>query len=1216
MSASVFSPLHAALDGTHLIEASAGTGKTWNIAALYLRLVAERKLPVEKILVVTFTKAATAELKTRLRARLDTAAAVLETADEWITEQGMDADDALAAACAEDTVFLLPLLQTALAGEDDDPQRARRHLQLRLKAAVADFDRAAVYTIHGFCQRVLQDFAFFCQVPFALALDEEGQQPDRLGDAQDFWRRQVSDNETLAPLVHREQWTPQQQLGELSPFLGRTYLDIRSVAADGDLPQLYRRLDAAWQEALPKLEMAQTTFWQIHPVLNGNIMRKDTYRRRFDTLHQLSGSLKADAQALVEALTHYPSKSQDAPYYVFSVANLTDKTKKGAKQPPTPEQLAAIDIFATVYDLAVEVAALEHNTLLKLRHDLLHYLRQAHALRKQSGPERQFDDLLLDVFNALQQHAPHAHVLAASMAALWPVALIDEFQDTDPLQYAVFRRAFAAEAGDGRALFLVGDPKQAIYNFRGADIFAYLQAAEDAGQRHSLATNRRSHSKLVNSVNALFAREQPFVLEQIAYPPVDAARADSRLQPPRAALTLRWLNEEAEENTADLERRAAAWCADEIVALLNGAAAGQQWLNHSPDRQSPLAAQDIAVLVRRHKDGEIMQRALSERGISSVLLSREPVLASDEARAVYALLQFILQPRRSAMLVFALSGSLFGRTAAQLQALNADEHEMGRWRNLAAEARESWQRFGVYAALQQFLQAEAVERQLLAQGALRPLTNLHQILELLAAENERQQQPESLTEWLGREISAAQTGSGSDNKLLRLESDEHLVKIVTMHASKGLQYPLVFCPFVWRSSDSGRQQWFVVHDGHGNGQLVHKSQLSEDDKQRIRAESLSEDLRLLYVAFTRAEEQLTLYLGSLKNQKGSNALAYLIGAEQQAKDAAAYRQAWQQFIEHSPPDTDFVLLTQPPAAATFSGTTQGRGRFQAASYPPRRFVWPDYTSFTGLLRRRPNQEADEELLPLMDAAEQLAVPSETAQQQPENPPQGITAFPQGAAAGVCLHEVMERLDFSRPLAGQHDTVAAVLEKHGFDAAEWTPIVAETAERVQHTPLAENLSFARLPTGSRSSEMGFVFHAHDFQAQDIRRFLLRQNSLSEALLQVAATLDFRRIQGFINGFIDEVAYTADGRLVLVDYKSNYLGGSQADYHQAALDAAMAEHHYYLQALIYAVAAVRYLHSRHQQPETVSIRYLFLRGLDGQGSGVWHWDIPVSELAAWL
>lgn len=1224
MSETNFQPLNVPLCGTHLIEASAGTGKTWNIAALYTRLVAEEKIPVDKILVVTFTKAATAELKTRLRARLDDALSALQQAAERAEEEGADFDAALAQACGGDAGFLLPLLQRALRAEDDDPERARRRLQWRLKAAVSDFDGAAVYTIHGFCQRVLQDFAFFCQMPFALELDEEGSPHERQTAAQDFWRQRVAHNDLIAPVVYREGLDPQAEGRELAPFLGRPYLAVRPVFAGANggenafdaLASANEGWTAAWLRSLPLLPAAETAFWQIFPNLNGKSFNEAKFKDRFQILNDLSGSLKTKPADVLKVLRHKPSGK--APLCPFAADYLNEKTNQG-KPKPSDGQLADLQVLADLYAAAEALLAAEARALLALRQEMLAYLREAKQARKKSRPERQYDDLLLDVFHALQPAAPHADALARALAANWPVALIDEFQDTDPLQYGVFRRVFADEA-DSRALFLVGDPKQAVYRFRGADIYAYLDAAAGADARHSLAFNRRSHADLIEGINALFARDNPFVLEEITYPAVSAPREQSRLLPERAPLTVRWLNQDGGENSDELQQRAAAWCADEIAALLNGAAAGREQLADGEGGAFRLPAKGIAVLVRKHQEAEMMQRALARRGVQSVLNSHDSVFAGEEARALAALLNFLLHPTRSEHLVFLLSGSLYRYTAQELADLRQDEAAMEGWRLLAAETAEIWPRFGVYAAVQRFLQAEEAEAGMISRRDWRALTNLHQLLELLSVEEAEGRRQEALLQWLAAAIAEAGGRSG-ERAQLRLESDGELVKIVTMHAAKGLQYPIVFCPFVWRNSGGGRkQEWYTARQG-GQTELVHQSQLTKEDKETAEAETLSEDLRLLYVAFTRAEEQLNLYVGSLKKAQGRNALAYLIEAEDVCKKADAYRAAWQEFAARQNGLLEWREGAPPPGL--FRDENRARQTFQAAVYPIRRFHWQSHTSFTALARQHSSETHDhaaeppDTLVPALDEAEQgFRQPEISGGGSGTLPlPQNLAGFPQGAAAGVCLHEVMEELDFGQSIAQQRETVAEVLRRHGFAAEEWTDSAAAVAEQVRRAPLGGGMTFAAVPPKARRSEMGFLFQTDAFKPAAVAAWLAGQK-LPAAMNEAAQRLDFRDVDGFISGFIDELVYTGGGEVYLIDYKSNFLGETLSDYRAAALAEAVAAHHYYLQALIYAVAAVRYLNSRGRQPETVCVRYLFLRGLDGTDNGIWSWDIAVKDLEVWL
>ncbi|WP_029609090.1 exodeoxyribonuclease V subunit beta [Neisseria lactamica] len=1193
-----FDPLTVPIAGTNLIEASAGTGKTYGIAALFTRLIVLEQKNVERVLVVTFTKAATAELKTRLRARLDDVLQVLESKE--IAKLGDDTlSDGIAAYCAEhhegDT-FLPALLKQALQKE------SRTRLIVRLKAAIGQFDNAAIYTIHGFCQRILRDYAFLCQAPFDVELTEEDGNR-LLVPAQDFWRERVSNNPVLAELVFKRKTTPQTVLAQISRYLSRPYLHFRIPQTD--LPQARDTALATWQNICENLTELKETFWRIHPLLNGSVYQKNSFTKLFDTLEQkaLSPDLPFFEADLHERLLKLSSDKLEA------------KLKKGK----SPDEAAFADL-QRLANLARDLDALEEAeeaTMIRLQLDLIEYLNRSLAEMKKTRRERGFDDLLLDVHTALTDN-PHGETLARAVAENWETALIDEFQDTDPLQYEIFQKIFIAQ---NRPLFLVGDPKQAIYSFRGADIYAYLQAAGDARHRYTLSTNYRSHAALIGSIGALFRlKERPFVLENIAYTDVGAARTESRLSPERAAVQIRWLHgEDTEKTNKDaLRRRAADYCADEIAHALNEAAEGR--LNF---KGSPLQSGDIAVLVRTHNEAVMVSAALKKRQVQSVLLSRESVFASPEAAALSALIGFWLEPRRTGTLRFALTSSIFGYNAQQLHDFNQNESEILHWAESARNALDIWQKYGIFAAMQQFSQTHGIETRLLSRNNGRSLTNYFQLLELLAAEDAQNRNPAALHKWLRDQISLAENNS-NDNRAIRLESDEDLVKIVTMHASKGLQYPLVYCPFAWDAQDTGPSDWQILHQSANRTELLAKAQLSEDEQKQYADEEMAERLRLLYVALTRAEEQLNIY-AAYSSDTADNPLAYLIeGLPQDSRETvrrayacekdgiAMLKRNWRRLADNAPSGTNFAFTEDAPPPAVYCGNAGQTAEFAANSIPDRGFRFVRHTSFTALSRHTQTPDGvGEDARPSLDSAE-TSVPAMPSETPPASDGISIHDFPKGTQAGLCLHEILEHFPFDRPAAGQETPIADTLKKYGFEEI-WLPAVAEMAEACRKTPLTGTYSLSDISPEYRCPEMGFTLFTEDFSLKRLRDWFARDDiRLPEVCRAAAETLDFHTVNGFLNGFIDMVCQDPDGNICVIDYKSNYLGADASAYTQQAMDEAVAHHHYYLQALIYAVAAARYFKLRGQPPAAVSVRYLFLRGTDGKGGGVWRWDIDAAAL----
>ena len=1223
--------------GTHLIEASAGTGKTYSIAALFTRLVVLEGWAPENILVVTFTDPATAELKNRLRARLGEALAALQSGE------------------TPDDEFLQHLLAEALAKQE------RGKLILQLQAALSGFDTAAIYTIHGFCLRVLGDYAFLCGVPFELETGP-ADTAARLVAAQDFWREHVADHPQNARIAAQFGITPASVLAEFSGSLKRAFLDYR--LPENRLPQILQGYNAAWQKLQRNVEEIEAVYRRIKPQLNGN-----TFNASIDTL--FTDLRQAAQEGLAQPVLSKPDK-----LLCFEENALRDRIRKN--QHIEEADIAALQPLAVFGRRLAEISDAEQEAAIRLKLECLGYLKNRLAEDKRRSSRRDYDDLLLDVHAALSNsdHPEQAEALAQALAAKWRVALIDEFQDTDPLQYAIFHTAFICQ---GVPVFLVGDPKQAIYGFRGADIHAYLAAAADTApeQSYTLRTNYRSHRDLVNGIGHLFAaRSRPFVLPQIAYPDVQAARADSLLSPvPEAAVAVRWINPSAEDgklpNKDSLRELCADYCSREIAARLNQALSGSLSIGGKHGGGNvPLHPGQIAVLVRTHSEADLVARALKRRGVRSVLLQQQSVFDTPEAEALHALLLFWLAPQETEYLRFVLGGIFYGYTAQDLAELNGNENRLAEWITLAETAAETWQQHGIYTALTRFARQSGLEQHLLHTRNERSFTNFWQLAEILALAAAECASPVALAQWLEMQLKSSKKSKenkndredkGNKEYQLRLESDEDLVKIVTMHAAKGLEYPLVFYPFVWDTSDKLVQDWNIISQNNGRNLLLAKAQLGEEDERQLFAEDLGERLRLLYVALTRAREQLVLYAAPCSNTP-ENTFAYLL-AETGEDDchairshwsslkgqalAEALRQTWLQCIQSAAPGQLQWLEGEPPEA-NYRARDEQQGSYRALVLSERPLQFIRHTSFTGLSRQTlaaeewlpenlladENPAAETERLPENERSEFLRSKSASSELRSDGPspvlPSGqgdlwqieaetaLLAFPAGTNPGICLHSILEQTDFVRPAAEQVASYADILDRHGFESEQWLPAVLEMVEAVRHTPLAENMQLADIPADSRVAEMGFVLPLHDFGLKRLRRWFARPDiGLPENAATHLPQLDFHAVTGFLNGFIDLIAVDENGRVCVIDYKSNHLGNHLADYSQAAMSAAVSEHHYYLQALIYAVAAARYLKQRRALPEYIQVRYLFVRGLNPHGQeGLWCWDIPVSALQEWL
>lgn len=1154
--------------GRSLIEASAGTGKTWTLTTLYARLLLERKLSVAQILVVTYTTAATAELRERIRDRL---AALLE-----VYQQGPGEDE------------LLNQLQARYP--DADSQR-------RVLLAVHGFDEAAIFTIHGFCQRVLQDAAFEVAGDFDSELIQDERE---LLDAllADLWRQQLASAEPLwAAFLAQQRITPRSLRQQLQRHLGKPYLRIEPQT---DQWPGFADLHQRWQQA------AQC--WWQHSA--------DWLKclKAFDGLNQRSyDRAKLDAwQSELDGYFRDPAAIFGNPEGLrrLSRERLLSGTKKGFETPLSP----LADALQDLQNALESALAAAGQRLIALKVRLIEQLDRQLPERKAEQRLLAFDDLLNRLHQALDSE-PGAH-LARTLRSRYPLALIDEFQDTDPVQYAIFRRIY--DAPERADLCFVGDPKQAIYAFRGADLNTYLQARADVTRRYSLATNHRSTPTLITALNRLFQRPMPFAEASLDYPPVAASpRARPTLQLPEelapAALNLLWLSDEP-LSKGSAGQLAASDCACRVAALLEASRAGQACFIEG-DTRTPLRGSDIAILVANHRQAAEVAAQLARHAVPCVRRSKDSVWHSEEARELAAVLAAYAEPGREGLLRHALASRLLGRDSLALAAAQENIRNWDEERESAERYHQLWRQQGFIRAFQLWLDEQQVAERLLALAdGERRLTNLLHLAELLQAESLSRPGLERLLDWLHEQIGSDHHG---DDALLRLESDAERVQIVTIHTAKGLEYPLVFCPYLWDGSLLQRNESISCHADDGTPLLDLGSEQLELHRQRARQERFAERLRLVYVALTRARDRLWVHWGpvdSAVRKDGTlgaeglhtSAMAWLLhGRQQPGQDALA------ELAEHLQQATPEQLLAELRELATtdahialcplLDSAPQGQDG-QRAPQPRHlarcnRELRPAWRigSFSGLTAGRHSEQPDRDL----PASASYGEPGE-----------GFYAFPRGARAGTCLHAILE--DWGRGKAALDQLIEPALSAHGIDAALWSDIARRQLQQVIHSELNEQgLTLAGLHPQRRLPELSFTFPVRQLDMHRLRDLLSDpQNGLEEPFRHAAAHLHFDALDGFLKGFID-LTFEHEGRWYIVDYKSNWLGPDASHYQGERLLQTLAGEHYYLQYLIYLVALRRFLRSRlgDGQDRLGGAYYLFLRAMPDSGL---YFDRPTDVL----
>ncbi|TOE50488.1 exodeoxyribonuclease V subunit beta [Vibrio parahaemolyticus] len=1161
-------PMTFPLHGARLIEASAGTGKTFTIAGLYLRLLlghgsAETRhrvpLTVDQILVVTFTEAATAELRDRIRARIH------------------DARIAFARGQSSD-----PVIQPLLNEFDDHKQAAEILLQ-----AERQMDEAAVYTIHGFCQRMLTQNAFESGSRFnnEFVTDESHLKAQVVAD---YWRRNFYPLPfTLAGEIRQLWSSPSALLSNISNYLTGAPLSLSVPAMKGSLADLHT-------ENLKKIDELKAQWRESQDDFLTLISDSDINKRSY-TKKSLPTWLEAvNAWAATETTGYdYPDKLEK-----FAQNVLLEKTPNGSA--PQHAVFEAIETFLA-NPISLKAPLLAH---------AIEHCRVMLANAKNQKQWLSFDDLLTQLSASID--TDESELLAARIRTLYPVAMIDEFQDTDPLQYSIFSRIYLNNPECG--LFMIGDPKQAIYGFRGADIFTYIKARNQVSAHYTLGTNWRSSADMVQAVNQVFALpDSPFIYDSdIPFLPVKySPNAEKRIwtmggqkQP---ALTY-WLQEADDKPLPKGEylTRMAEATASQIQTILTQAQQGQACLVNG-EKQKAVQAGDIAVLVRTGSEGRMIKQALADQGIASVYLSnRDSVFTSSVAQDLQRLLQAVLTPENDRALRASLASELFALDAASLDALNNDEIVWENAVNEFKEYRKLWVQRGVLPMLRAVISKRHIAERLLEEGASsqgengeRVLTDLMHIGELLQQASNELDSDHGLLRSLAQSISDAENGlGGSDDQIQRLESERNLVQIVTIHKSKGLEYDLVFLPFVFSYREASEAKYYdaandrTVLDITGND-----ASMKQADKER-----LAEDLRLIYVALTRAVYACFIGASPLRNGRSTkeptgvhrSAIGYLIqnGQEGGINDL-------HQGLTKQQDELDGVVVADPPQQLEDKYVAPLEEIHDLSAKELQNPIDRNWriTSYSGLVKQGSHHTEHDATIEITG----FDIDSSEEQDEADlvEPKRSIFTFPRGARPGTFLHSLFEEIEFTQPATTEENTqiILGLMESEQLDE-EWLPILQQLIDTVLATPLdGKSLLLNQKAPSQRLVEMEFLLPIEVLSAPALNRVIQRHDPLSAK----AGDLGFQTVQGMLKGFIDLV-FEHQGKYYVLDWKSNHLGDDVTSYHGEALKSAMADHRYDLQYQIYALALHRFLRSRlanyQYEQHFGGVYYLFLRGMDGQ------------------
>ncbi len=1255
--------------GKVLIEAAAGSGKTYTIQYLFLRLLLERDdLSVGNILVVTFTEAATEELKARIREILKEAAGLLaRIKNSRSLDQEKDGD------------LGRVLLQALNRG------RSIVHLKERLQLARAVFDEVVIATIHGFCSRVLSDYSFECGLRVDLELIKDGRFFLQ-SVAEDYWRRTFYHGPDVLSETALAQGLTLESLIELGLQLDRDanllilpetpehdswVADIRYFTSEiGNLKSGFQRNRILAQNYLigEAVEIERILF--AGTPLKGNSWKKARYP---EYIEELTAVLTTPV---------WPGKDGVKALVKFSQSDLEAKTKKNLA---TPEH----HLFRICEELAAAVTRqqeLSRQLVCALKRDFLDFAAGPFGLElyKEKSRKQGYSDYLTRLSQVLEGSLGTR--LRRLMAERFKVALVDEFQDTDPLQNSIFNAFFDRP---GILFYRIGDPKQSIYGFRGADIYAYLEAARESGQQlATLDKNYRSTPELLNAFNRIFSTPAPFLLDGINYREMTCGRPLKDQEQllidgqAGAALHLWHFAGAGGENLSVGAARYRLYNAvtDSCAELLQlarqpfvGRSGVGKWRAEIAGREEgsstrALQASDIAILTATNAEAAEIWQACQDRRVPAVVAAAGNLWQTPEAGEIFLFLEALLVPENDYLLSSALATSLMGFSARFLAVAHVGEEspeclEYELWRQAFFSGRELWAKQGIMALFSGFPDfsaaatdpAEHFALSLNLAGSLRgerALTNFYHLQEILHEyECEHRAGPDVLLNWVHEHLTGVV--GDADEFELRLESEADTVKIMTVHKSKGLEFPVVFAPFLWKKA-GGRNSLQLFHRSpttrSGDNQTAESVRCldlnpvqDEESRQKAQAENLAESLRLFYVALTRAKMRLYLAWPQTRDS-GKGAMMYLRrppggetersefivkGGPSPTSDVLDDNRAevWEDIPEiiREVPDFRRIELVADVAAAPRLKARVFRRQLPAKS---------GLLSFSSLT-------AGEHRIQF--AGVQKAEKPERNVSEIELPPP-FAGFPGGAATGNAIHKIFEELDFDR--AGEdgwqddprvRDVVQSSLarfdlSKPGFESENNSRVKAVLAmvDKVLNTPLPvpdgpfkllqsdivlrREMEFCLPVVGPLIAERltGVLAPAKSAAFQ-----LLNSDDLSRWQLQFP---EYLPQQGYLNGFIDLV-FNVAGRYYLLDWKTNNLGPDYADYNPRALQQNMLDSDYLLQYHLYLVALNRFLESRLKDYDYESnfggVFYLYVRGMNGADAetGVFY-DRPKYETVSKL
>ncbi|HMA63505.1 MAG TPA: exodeoxyribonuclease V subunit beta [bacterium] len=1163
------------LRDVHIVEASAGTGKTYNVQSIYARLIIEKNISVDSILVVTFTEAATKELMDRIRTILKNLLTYLKTGQNSVGEDRIE-----------------NIIEKAI----QNMNLSRPTIQDRITTAIKDFDDAAIYTIHGFCNRMLQDAAFETGALFDTELIEDS--TDIRNDVlADFYRDNFYN---ASDFTNKLLQSKKLSLSDLNDFVKNVNNSLdpkflpENITIDLDTKKIekkIKKLNSVWDEE------------DIREQFKGK-MKTDYY----------GNDLNKKIVKIKELIDGYISKNT-----IGIIEKFTNKTiEKNAYKKVDYEDLPRHRFFNECDELNKYI----NNFIYSVKLKCYKYYQEQFKREKRQKNIKTYDDMIEEVRQRVNQNPSR---LKNYIRKRYNVALVDEFQDTSPAQYDIFKNVFI----DGnKPIYFVGDPKQAIYKFRGGDIYTYNRAKKQipAKNHHNLGKNWRSIPNLVKAFNHLFSNslgKYPFANKFINYTKVNAHPYD-----PQKKLSFKGGQEERplkilfvdkKIGAPEMEEVAAQQTAAKIYELLNS----DDYKIGDKENQRKIKPEDIAVLVHKHDHADIMNDELRKWKIPVTVQATGDVYSTEEAHDIMLLLKTINNPRDLKLVKALLSTKLFGLNCQEILDFSADNPEKNKefeyWLNLFRKCREIWRKNDFLEMIDYLIDEIELKKRLLSlQNGERILTNIEHLIELIHHQEEVGTGGiNSINRWFQKKHS--QSDSNGDKEKLRLDTDRSAVSVMTIHHSKGLEFPIVFCPFLWSKTVdlNGLPKY---HDK--NGQYLIDVSKEEGSKNLAKDENLEELMRLLYVAITRAEAQCYLIWGKVLG-KQKTAISYLFHRNRIPEKKFRKGEIFEQLknnINYSDYKPDKKLLGKHEDMIKIQDSEISPSVYERETISLRDTV-KEFTGNTEQIWQVSSFSSlvEYETSGFYEYYDYDKVDDSKESEETEEEKFTIFDFPGGIQTGNCWHKLFEELNFQANDQEIDEIIEEKLSLYNLVSKKETHLelnknkIMAVKQMVQNTLSAElndqRLQLKKIDEQNKRAEMEFSLSID--QSVDTSQFnKLLTNFGYSANIQNSIP------EGMLKGFID-LTFRYKGQYYILDWKSNKIAENYEGYNRSALNQEMEDKNYYLQYLLYTVAFMKYLKSRLGNIDYNSIfggvYYLFLRGIQGGGesTGI-YFDKPDPDL----